>query len=183
MDFLNHKAITTIYTALLFILVLTAGTAMSYASGKTSQKQKVIAGAIYKFIKFVDWEDNVVNSQATFNLCLLQNDAAFEPFKKRKIQGKTIQIIVFNHTHQPDNCNVLYLNSTENNHQQILDDFKNNAVLTISEQAGFITQGGMIELGSANNRLTFGINLFSAKQQRLNIGFQLLSLARTVIEN
>ena len=59
---------------------------------------------------------------------------------------------------------------------------ENKAVLTISEHRGFIAKGGMIEIGGINNRLIFSINRGAAKKQGLNIGFQLLSLARSVIE-
>ncbi len=116
-------------------------------------------------------------------MCLQQHDPAFEPFKKRRIQGKTISIQILDAGSTGENCDVLYLNAAQNNHGDLVKHVKHKPVLTISEQPGFAEQGGMIELGNHNNRLTFSINLLAAKASRLNVGFQLLSLARKVIES
>ncbi|NOQ36010.1 MAG: DUF4154 domain-containing protein [Methylococcaceae bacterium] len=183
MDILNRKFVTPVYTVFLFILLLASGTMISHANYQASQKQKVIAGAIYKFIKFVEWETEASKSQASFNVCLLQHDAAFEPFKQRKIQGKAINIVLVDGHENADACHVLYLNLAETDSKKILQSLTNKSVLTISEQAGFAAQGGIVELGNTNNRLTFSINLLAAKAQSLNIGFQLLSLAKKVIES
>ncbi|MGR9014673.1 MAG: YfiR family protein, partial [Gammaproteobacteria bacterium] len=127
--------------------------------------------------------DGSAGSQATFSLCLQQHDPAFEPFKKRRIQGKAITVQVLDTGNTGENCDVLYLNAAPNNHGDMVKHVKHKPVLTISEQPGFADQGGMIELGNHNNRLTFSINLLAAKASRLNVGFQLLSLARKVIES
>ncbi|MGR9014433.1 MAG: hypothetical protein ACU83U_12385, partial [Gammaproteobacteria bacterium] len=81
MDILNRKILTVVCTVLLFAVLLAAGSMTSMAGNNDRQKQKVVAGAIYNFIKFIDWEDGSAGSQATFSLCLQQHDPAFEPFK------------------------------------------------------------------------------------------------------
>ena len=164
-------------------MLLAAGTVISIADNKATQKQKVVAAAIFKFIKFVEWESNSAVSEESFYMCLQQYDSAFEPFIKRKIHGKTIKLLLLNAEKQAENCDALYLNTAQNNHEEILKSYKNKSVLTISEQPGFSSQGGVMELGNHNNRLTFIINQRVAKANNLNIGFQLLSLAKNVIES
>lgn len=171
---------------LLLIMVIAAGSLVTIADNyKSTQKQKVIAGAIYKFIKFVDWETPLLENNSVFTLCLQQYDSAFEPMKTRQVKGKTIEIAIVDLLNggQSRNsvCDVFYLNTAQNNHLEILQELKNKSVLTISEQSGFVEAGGVIELGNVNNRLTFSINTQAAKANHLNIGFQLLSLARKVI--
>ncbi len=179
MDILNKRLLTTIHALLLLSFLFAAGSLSLQASSGATQKQKVIAGAIYKFIKFVEWEQEIVEARPSFNLCLLQYDAAFEAFKKRQFQGKAIKVLIFKEKVQA--CDALYLNASLN-HDEALQRFKDQPVLTISERQGFAASGGIIELGNHNNRLTFSINQASAKAKRLNIAFQLLSLARKVIE-
>lgn len=162
----------------MLVILLATGSVAGIAAYKATQKQKVVAGAIFKFIKFVDWKRDTTEN---FNMCLQQYDAAFEPFTQRKIRGKTIKLVLLTAEIRPDYCDALYLNDTETDKQQVINQYKNT--LTISEQSGFLSQGGIIELGSQNNRLTFSINQQAAKANQLTIGFQLLSLAQHVIEN
>lgn len=183
MDILNRKIATTISTLLLFVVLLAAGTVIGIAGNNATQKQKVVAGAIFKFIKFVEWESHSGISEDSFYMCLQQYDLAFEPFTKRKIQGKVIKLRLLNAGKQEGNCDALYLNAAQSNHLDILERYKNKSVLTISELSGFSSQGGVMELGSHNNRLTFIINQRVAKENHLNIGFQLLLLAKHVIES
>ncbi len=170
--------------ALLSILLFATGSVASIAENyQPTQKQKVIAGAVYKFIKFVEWEDTTRKTTEHFNLCLQNHDPAFDPLTKRKVQDKAIKIRLLGQKNFTGHCDVLFLNAKETNSIEQLKKLNEQSTLTISEQIGFAEQGGIIELGSRNNRLTFSINVPSAKANHLNIGFQLLSLANHVIKN
>ena len=184
MDILAKKILSSFSIGSLLVVLFAAGSVTSIAEDyKASQKQKVIAGAIYKFIKFIEWEDSTRKTAENFNLCLQHDDPAFTPLTKRKVQNKPIQIRLLNKKKFTGHCDVLFFNAEKGNSIELLKEFKNKSVLTISEQVGFASQGGIIELGSQNNRLTFSINLLSARASHLNIGFQLLSLANHVIKN
>jgi len=179
MDILRKKGVTV----LLFALLFASGTIVTIASNQVIQKNKVIAAAIYKFIKFVDWENDSFNSLDEFNMCLQQYDSTFEPFTKRNIQSKTIKLLLLDQKTNISSCNAIYLNDSQSNdYLDIIAKSKTYSVLTISEQTGFLEAGGIIELANQNNRLTFSINQQAAQQGQLNVGFQLLSLARKVIE-
>ncbi len=170
--------------ASLLVLLFATGSIASIAENyKATQKQKVIAGAVYKFIKFIEWENSTRETAENFNLCLQRYDPAFTPLTKRKVQNKMIKLRLLDKEKFTGHCDVLFLNAEKNNTIALLKEFKDKSVLTISEQIGFASQGGIIELGNHNNRLTFSINLLSAKANNLNIGFQLLSLANHVIKN
>jgi len=183
MDILTKSLRSTVFTLLLISLVVAAGSGITYALNTSTQKQKVIAGAIYKFIKFIEWQDGSVRDSDSFNICLQQYDAAFEPFKTRKMQGKAIQIHLLNETALAANCHVVYMNHDSDNHVDLLQTFKNKSIVTIASDKAFASQGGIIELGNHNNRLSFAINQTVAKANQLNVGFQLLSLANDVITN
>lgn len=181
MDVLKNHFRAAVSCLLLLGLVLAAGTAITIANGNASQKQKVVAGAIYNFIKFIDWQ-SAASDRQPFALCLQRYDAAFEPFKQRQVRGKDIQLSVLDAGQAPERCDAVYLNAESAEQDHWLQAFKRLPVLTISERPGFAERGGVIELGEHNNRLIFTINQTAAKAVRLNVGFQLLSLARKVIE-
>jgi len=55
-------------------------------------------------------------------------------------------------------------------------------VLTISDRAGFIDRGGMIEMKLVNGRTRFDINLAAARAAGLTLSSQLLQLADRVVQ-
>jgi len=165
------------------VLLIATGSIVSIASNQVSQEHKVIAGAIFKFIKFVEWDGHLTEPKQNFYMCLQKHDVAFEPFTKRKVQGKAIKLLLISENKTEELCDALYLNSAKTDMTQVLERYKNQAILTIAENADFIEQGGIMQLGRRNNRLTFSINQRAAKANHLTIGFQLLSLAQHVIES
>jgi len=183
MDILTKKLFKTSSTVLMLIILIASGSVISIAAYQSSQKQKVVAAVIFKFIKFVQWDNQFDTSKNSFNMCLQQDDAAFQPFKQRKIQGLKINLLLLGANKQTPQCDALFLNAPESQYMDLLKQYKNKSTLTISEQAGFLAQGGIVELGSQNNRLIFSINNRVAQANKVTIGFQLLSLAKDVLEN
>ncbi|WP_198244356.1 YfiR family protein [methane-oxidizing endosymbiont of Gigantopelta aegis] len=178
MDILNKKLASGLVLVLLSSVALLSGTLLSFAENDfVTQKQKVIAAAIYKFIKFVDWSNTPEQNAHSFTVCLNQYDPAFKPLTSRSVQGKPIRLQILDKKADLNQCQAIYLNGQNSID---LNTLKHKPVLTISENSGFLQQGGIIELGNHNNRLVFSINHGAAKKNGLNIGFQLLALARKV---
>ena len=55
-------------------------------------------------------------------------------------------------------------------------------ILTISDQTGFLEQGGMIEIKLVDGRTRFDINLLAARAAGLTLSSQLLQLAERVVK-
>ena len=179
----NNLHMVALKLCLMIVLFLTPWISHAETSLNISQKQKVNAAAIYKFINFIEWPENSLNNPS-LTICLQQNEQAFTPFKNRRVQSKTLILKVISAEEAIDECNIIYMNATSNtNTRQLLSKFKHHAILTISDKPEFLQQGGMIQLDAKNNRLSFGINRIAAQQENINIAFQLLSLADTVIDN
>lgn len=182
MDILKLRraiCLTTCYC----ILFLLPWISHAQAGLESNQKQRVKAAAIYKFINFVEWPKTDVNTKHML-ICLLKSNAAFNPFKGRVVNGKSIQVKVLKNTDEIKDCHVIYLNAE--NYLEILNQLEKKqhpAILTISDNPSFMQQGGIIQLGAKNNRLQFRINRVAAQQGKLNIAYQLLSLADTVIDH
>jgi len=65
--------------------------------------------------------------------------------------------------------------------QYIIDSVADKAVLTVSDQQGFLQQGGMIELEEIDGRLVFSINLPALKKAGLYISADILDMAYYLI--
>lgn len=71
---------------------------------------------------------------------------------------------------------------TEVKRQYMLERLYGTPVLTISDQAGFLKMGGMIELQEMGGRLVFNINLTALNQSGLYISADILEMAQHVVK-
>jgi len=79
------------------------------------------------------------------------------------------------------NCQILYIAGSERGSYRSLEIItKKNPVLTISELAGFVQAGGIVELNDAKGKIQFDINLDVAFFNGLTISSRLLSLAHYI---
>jgi hypothetical protein len=143
------------------------------------------AAYIYNFGKLVSWPQGTWQSeQSPFTLCTLGQDSVIEAIKKlsgRKIQGHPVTIQSYKNNVPPDICQMLYIAGNSANIFYSNDDlYSASALLTVSEIAGFMGKGGIIELYRKDNRTHFKINLDSARKKGLNISSRLLNLASMV---
>lgn len=77
-----------------------------------------------------------------------------------------------------DDCQIVYTSGYDA--RKILSRTQNKAILTISDDPGFVGIGGTIGLVTEGQRIRFDINLASAKLSQLQISSRLLQLARRV---
>lgn len=165
----------------MLLLVSVPSNAESNVNGPTNE-QKVIAGIIYKLIKFTHWPSQTAD-KPIFNLCLEQPELVFMSFEKHQVLGHKI-VIKFIKPTSPhiDQCDSIYFNSGDKSSaSQILTVLNTRPVLTISVLDDFHNQGGAIHLGKKNNRITFDVNLNTLRQHQLDIPANVLTLANDVV--
>ena len=82
-----------------------------------------------------------------------------------------------------DQCHILFICASEKNQlSNIIQRLNNASVLTVADMEGFTSAGGMINLVMQDNKVSFDINLKSARLAGLKISSRLLKLANTVRE-
>ena len=59
--------------------------------------------------------------------------------------------------------------------------FPAGGTLTIGLSKNFLSKGGMIEIGNENKKIIFDVNLTELEAQGLQLGSEVLGLARTVL--
>jgi hypothetical protein len=158
------------------------------ARSESFSEYQVKAVFLYNLVNFVEWPGPVVHpTEPFFTIGILGPD----PFGKElehavaneTVHAHAIRIVRYadpaDFDRQP--CQLLFV--TLDLHQAWPDlhaKLVNRSILTVSDQAGFVHQGGMINLLTTGNRIQLEINLDNARQAGLKISSKLLNLAQVV---
>ena len=200
---------TRVHNLLLTILVLIAvlPATRAWADDAPCQAQQLKAAFVYNFIKFVEWpNEKDVGHDKPITIGIIGSQdfvRAFEPIKHKKVKGRDVTIKYFagyeqlTRSPEPNDqqwqqkktvlkaCDVLLLCKCTDAHiggpTEIVKALRGSSVLTVGETGGFLESGSMINFLMENNKVRFEINHVSAKQAKLRIRSQLLSLAQRVI--
>lgn len=161
-----------------FALLMSAASAFA---AEAASEQAVRAALVFNFIKFTEWPSATAgNSQ--LRVCIATSDptqiAAIEALDERRIRGMPLASVRF--SRQAD-CDVIYVDSPQR-WNEISQRRATGRVLTIGGYAGFVADGGIIEISLQEGGARFDINLLEAKRAGLRIYPQLLRLARHVVE-
>ena len=165
---------------------LALATLPAFAAEPTESAQ-VKAAFVFNFLKFVEWPKEA-RSQAprSIHLCIIGNrplDGNLDLLAGRNLGGRVIQIINQASPASDTLCHIAYIADTDTS---FLKDLQRMApdvpTLTISDQRGFIDQGGMIELRIIDGKVRFDINLLAARAANLQLSSQLLQLANRVVQ-
>jgi hypothetical protein len=152
-----------------------------------SAEYLIKAGFVYNFAKLVEWPpSSFVQSGHQIVIGVLGNDS-FATVLERVVEGKRVDGRPFavkrlkNKEYKDCNCQILIIGSAESARaDEIIQQMKNMAVLTIAETAGFAKRGGIINFTLEDSKVRFEVNVEAAKQAALNISSRLLSLAKIV---
>lgn len=164
--------------ALLAMLPLWASSAV--ASGETVSEAAVRATLVFNLIKFTEWPAGA-NSGTHLQLCVATLDpeiqAKMEALNALLVRNKPLLITRYQ---QQSDCDVIYVNSRRM--VSLLEKHPTRPVLTIGGYAGFLAEGGMVEIDLSGGSPRFDINQAEAKRVGLRFYPQLLKLARRLIE-
>jgi len=148
------------------------------AYSQTSAPSAIKAVLNYNFAKYTQWPDSSVDDE--INLCYFNSalHLGFETLTGKTINGKKLVLTHVASVDKVDHCQLIYIDSKDRHKLHRLFIFLNNKpVLTVSDMAGFVDDGGMIEIVNQDNKLRFKINLYQVQQHGLTLSSQLLRLA------
>ena len=143
------------------------------------------AAFIYTFAKFTEWPRDVLPATATFTACVLGNSSMREGLgrtvKGRQISGRAVSVSEVQIDGKLRSCHLLYVTGvTAAQLAVIVAEVRGAPVLTISDAADFVHQGGIVRMFVENGKIKFDLNLDSAKSSRLDLSSKLLALAAHV---
>ena len=149
----------------------------------SSEVQTLTIAFLYNFMKLSEWPAEVSAKELT--LCVTEArdfGDELDSIKGKPIQSKTL---IFKHLvlgDNPSDCQLLFLPSEEKpiRLHEWLKLVENKPVLTVSDTASFLDQGGMVNLVNEDNRLQFEVNLELVGKVGIEMSSQMLKIAREV---
>lgn len=148
---------------------------------------EVKAAYLYNFAKYVDWPAAALpNENTTLNFCIIGNspmNPVIQSLAGKSVKNRKVSIREITQIEDLGGCNILFVNTAMKAQlHRILSSTVTRSILTVSDDRGFATAGGIIELMPVSEKIRFQINHRSARQSNLKISSRLLNLATTVIE-
>ena len=168
-----------LWAALLLCLLPAAGLAES-----SSNEDSLKAAFILNFARYVEWPESSFKQAGEFCIASLGRsplDRNLAALNGRSVKGRSV---VFRQVSTPEaagQCQVLFIRRAEPSRLvKMLDSLKDKQVLTVSDQDGFCSYGGMLSLVSEQGKLVFDLNLEEAQRSKLKPSSHLMRLARKI---
>jgi hypothetical protein len=158
----------------------------SIAAQSYFAEYRLKAGNLVNFLKFLEFPEELFgNSRAPIVIGIVGDDP-LGPLLEQVVLGKFVQgrnLVIRNYHLGEDmrGAHILFIGASEKKRvPQILAGLQGSNVLTIADLEGFLEQGGMVQLVSANGGAHFAINLSATRRTTVKISSKVLSLARVV---
>ncbi|MBQ0724659.1 MAG: YfiR family protein [Cycloclasticus sp.] len=136
----------------------------------------------YNLAKFVTWPEQA-KANEFFQFCYLSKayESGIEYLQGKKLHNKVIQKKYLKDLNQASVCDAIHISGANRVLlPRLLIALNKSPTLTVSDSAGFIDNGGMLEIVSKDNRLQFKANRTAFEKAGLSIRSKALKLALEV---
>lgn len=161
--------------------------AVVHAEG-IQREDRIKAALVFKLVKFVEWPASALSGNMPLQLCAYGNSGVTEalaaadgkPARDRTARFRKLDSLAANDI---KGCHVLFVAGGT---RELLNGVppalrpRGTGLLTVSDHPEFARRGGMIGLAQGENKVTFEINLRTAREGGLEPGASLLELATIV---
>jgi hypothetical protein len=151
-----------------------------------SKEYQIKAAFLFNFAQFVLWPATAfTNTSEPFQIGVL-GDSRFDNALQETVRGETIQgrpivIVQSSQVEKLAACQILFICKSEAGHfDDVFQKLDSKPVLTVSEDAGFIRHGGIINFYREGPKVRFEINPEAADKNGLKLGSQLLGVGKIV---
>ena len=138
---------------------------------------QVKAAYLINFTRYVAWP-----TTAGHQICLVGADDIADWLERSQAKSGLMVRRLLEPT-EIEGCTLLFLGRDSTQVRNWLAARHDRAILTVSEQGGFLQKGGIINLIYQSNSLRFEVNLDNARQSHLQVSSRLLALAEHVEGN
>ena len=147
---------------------------------------QVKAAYLYNFLKFVEYPSASFADPLAPIVIGVVGDDPFGSALPQVVIGKTVQgrdlvIRVYRIGEDLRGAHILFISASERKKiPMILSSLRGSSVLTVSDTAGFLDAGGMIQFLNEDSRVRFAINVDATSRAKLKMSSKLLTLAKVV---
>jgi hypothetical protein len=168
---------------LLFVAISVVSVA-AHAQRPAFPEAEVKVQLLERFIRFIDWPAESPREQP-FVLCVMGAGALShylaELARTHTLKDRRVELAEVTPSAAMDRCQALWIGSGARDVlAETLERTEGKPILTVGDGEAFGEHGVMISLLRSNDRLTFDINLASAKRCGLRFSSQLVRLSRVV---
>jgi hypothetical protein len=149
---------------------------------------RVKAAFLRNFARYVDWPAAAFpDAEAPFTVCVLGPDPfggiLEDTLHGRREHGRGFLILHLSDSADARVCHIAYLTYEDRGKiLRVLASVKDRPVLTVGDNAGFLSEGGVIRFDVAD-KVAMSINLDQASAVALRIRTKMLEVSREVLTN
>lgn len=143
---------------------------------------------VVNLARFVEWAPDPATEEKPLRIAVVEAKELYAYLKRydgQTINGSPIQILYFDRFSSQEilkDFNILYVpESAGDDVQKILRFVKSHGVFTISDQPGFIDQGGIMALYIKDGSIRYELNRGVAQREQIHISAELLGRAYRVV--
>lgn len=168
---------------LIFILLMGLNNLCLHGQGTPSREYQLKAVFLFNFTQFIDWPPASYDTGQSPLVIGILGKNPFGTYLEQTVSGEKINghpVIVRYYENEEDAkaCHLLFLNIPESKKRKsILETLKGKSILTVSDDADFLEQGGMIRFFTNKNKIKIQINLEASKAGELVVSSKLLGVA------
>jgi hypothetical protein len=168
---------------ILMLSILTTAISFGYADD-VPQEYQVKARYLLNLPLFTEMPAQAKNSSA-YTICLIGDtplEKVLAASKGKLIKNQPLAIRRVENLSHVDSCQMLFIASSERHRVHLLlAEANRRGILTVSDMREFARLGGMINLLTVDNRITFDLNRVAANKASISFSSHLLKLARDII--
>jgi hypothetical protein len=142
------------------------------------------AAYLYNFALFTTWPaEKLAEDGSAVVFCVIAQDAqaaSINGLQDKKIRDRSILVRYIVTPEDARACHVLFIGANGmESMPKMLEAVRDNATLTVTDLPDPVRKEAVISMAIENSRLTFDVNLLSARRARLSLSSKLLKLARS----
>ena len=168
------------------IVLLTLSQGLAAAAVDDGDRESMVkASIVYNIARFVTWPETSDEENATnLSVCIQKDNqlaTAFSNLAAAQSAGGGFQLrLIERFGVQNLECHVAFLSEEDLDYVD-LSAMARDAILTISDTAGFVNDGGTIEIQVIDEKIGFSINRLIERLSSVSLSSQILQLAEKVI--
>jgi hypothetical protein len=145
----------------------------------------VKAAYLFDLGRFIRVSPNAAIQRSTFDICVLGQDlmgsALDSAAESQQIDHRQVRIRHLKEATEARSCDIAFIGASEGDRMESdLGAIRGSDVLTVSDAAHFLADGGMIQFVLVEHRVRFSVNLEAVKRSHLVLSSELLRVAVSV---
>jgi hypothetical protein len=170
---------------LFLIMVWLIACSQNVQAQAPTREYQLKAVFLYNFTQFVNWPDNAFENDQSPLVIGVMGENPFgnylvQTVAGEKINGRPMIVQHFKNDEEIKSCHILFINIREaGTVEQVLTAVQGKNILTVSDHADFIKQGGMIQFVTSN-KIKLRVNMDACKKTGIVLSSKLLRLAEII---